>query len=67
MARTTVNTPKENMVLSSPTPYGFKLPSWLKINDGLVVNSKAIKRMKKTIAYNRRVFNFIETLYYIKY
>jgi hypothetical protein len=50
MARTTVNTPKENIVLSSPIPYGFILPSLLKIKEGLDVKMRAMSNTKNTMA-----------------
>jgi hypothetical protein len=59
MARTTVNTPNENIVLSSPIPYGFILPSLLKTRDGLDVKMRAMSNTKNTMAYRRRVLNFI--------
>jgi hypothetical protein len=45
IARTTENTPNENMVLSYPTPKVFKDPFFSNITLGLLITINNIKRM----------------------
>jgi hypothetical protein len=45
-----VITPNENMVLSSPIPNGFILPSLSKNRLGFIVAIKDISKIKKAVA-----------------
>jgi hypothetical protein len=50
MATTTVTTPNENMVLSSPIPNGLTCPLKSNKMDGLVVDMRDISNTKNAIA-----------------